>query len=183
MADAFKKVKAGDKFHFPARFYNALVDVAGAQLAREHDQPGPPPPRRKPSGLVLVRNSSGADVGQFGILGIEGVAITPHDNEAEFITQPVLDCGLPSTSTNRHRFVVTAEPIADDALGLAYISGVCVCHVAIGDAAHKFADIEHQETGYLASGTRGAAQILWSDSAPSSTAVKRRLTLRLVTAR
>ena len=168
MAAPARRVQPGEPLAIPAAVWNDLVAMLRERGREGTLRPGPAPGGRG-GGLVLVRNSSGQDVGWFGILGVDGVVYTPEDNEAGFLGQPVLD-GKKPTEDHRGRFVVVLEPIAAGAVGRAIAQGLTPVRVQVaeGEEDLEFADVctdEGEECLYLVMAGQGAAQVLWLDAA------------------
>ena len=161
MAAPARRAQPGEPLAIPAAVWNDLVT-----MLRERGWEGTLRPGGKSTdrdGLVLVRNSSGQDVDWFGVLAIDGVVYTPEDDESGFLGQPVLD-GKKPTEDHRGRFVILLEPIAAGAIGRALVQGLVPVKVDVADEDHEFADVADGECGHLASGTTGAAQILWKQA-------------------
>lgn len=157
-----RHVKRGDPLRIPANDYNAMIDAARAHrndqvVGRVFDG------RIGEPDIVLVRNETGSDIGQFDVLAISGVVFDPSDPEAlhQFKIQFVLSGSVPSTS-RKGQFVIASEPIPAGKIGRAYASGVCPVLVN-SDGNSKSADVADGQTGYLQGGS-GAAQILWRDN-------------------
>jgi len=68
MTDHLKKVQSGDALKIPASTFNTFVDSARDYLQRRQSQSGRATPSARKSGIVLVKNNSGSDVGSFAIL-------------------------------------------------------------------------------------------------------------------
>ncbi len=172
MGDDLKKVHPGDPLAgLPAGAYNAFVDAARAHQARQGDEgAGTPAPPRE-SGVVLVKNNSGADVARYGVLGIDGVLISPTDNEGEFCERPCLEGITPATAAHRGHFVILAEPIPKDKLGRAWLTGHCVARIWMRQAVtlHPYADVKDGDSGHLESAEEGRAEILWVESGGGAT--------------
>ncbi len=90
MGDTLKKVRPGDALVIPAATFNTFVDTANDFLRRQHlqGQAGTPEPRQ--SGIVLVKNNSGADRARFDVLGVDSPVISPADNLDAFVNQVAL---------------------------------------------------------------------------------------------
>ena len=83
-----RKVQPGEPLKIPAAAYNAFVDAANstkAAMLRNGQDAG-----NLGAGTVLVRNATGADLGRFSIVGIDGPVISPTDNLTEFQNRIVL---------------------------------------------------------------------------------------------
>jgi hypothetical protein len=160
MAGPLNKVHKGDRLEIHASTFNTLVDVALDHQRRKHDTARQAATNVLPSGIVLVRNDSGADRARFDVLGIPGPVLTPTDNIESFKNRVVVVGDVPGASDSG-RFVILAEPIADGSFGRAYIDGVCPARVEMDDESHGFADVTDGETATLFSTAIGTAQLLW----------------------
>ena len=163
MGDPLKKVQSGQPLAIPASTFNSMIDAARAHRssARQSGGKQTEPLRGQ---LVTVKNSSGADVGRFGVLGIDDVVFSSTDNLAEFQNNWALDCSEPATADHLGRFVVLAEPLASGRIGKAYVSGVCAVKIDVQDEDHTCADVNDGQAGSLQSGLVGAAAILWKEA-------------------
>jgi hypothetical protein len=158
MGDTFKKVRDGEKLRIPARTYNAMIDAAQDYINRRNnintDSKG------LSDNVVYVKNETGSAVDSLKILGIGGVAMYPSAH------QPVVFRGAVPLIENHSngRFVITAEPIASNAIGRAYATGCVPVKVYIHDQTHSFADILDNDKTRLKSTVSGPTTILWKDS-------------------
>lgn len=163
MGDALKKVTAGEPLRIPAQAYNAFVDAA-VDLRRRQQRPARDPMRAmRQTGIVLVRNDSGDDLPRFGVLGVDGPLIEPEANEDEFAARVAISGVTPTLPDHRGRFVIALEPIADGALGLACINGICQAKVLVeaGKDAPTAAEVDAGETTHLVPRVDGSAVVLW----------------------
>ncbi len=120
-----------------------------------------------PEGVVYIKNSSPADVGRFGVLGVSGIVFTPADNLAQFQRRPILTGTTPATANHSGKFVITLEPIAKDAVGRALIWGVIQVQVNMASTSDGFADVKNTDATQLqSSGTAsgGGAQMMYVES-------------------
>jgi|GEM_PF-2360075 len=124
---------------------------------------------RQPIITIFVQNNSGEDRKRFEVLGIDGILYGPDDNKTEFQNNPSLTGVTPVETEHFGNFVICAEPIADGAVGRAWIIGVCSVQIDIQNVADGFADVEDNEPGQLKSGQQGAAQILWTENDENGT--------------
>jgi len=70
------KVKSGDPLSIPAAAYNSFIDAAIDLKNRQNNTDAGIQPQFRQSGIVLVRNQSGADRDQSDILGVNIPLIT-----------------------------------------------------------------------------------------------------------
>jgi len=165
MADIFKKVKNGDKLRIPAATYNAMIDAAQDYVKRQANittKPG----NELAANMVYIKNGSGIAVGRFNILGISGSAIPVNIDNAN---QVVLTGVKPTWPEHSYgRFVVTAEPIDNDKIGRAYMSGVVPVKINLpnpdNDKYNGFAEIYHNDVTRLKTSlSPGPATVMFLD--------------------
>jgi len=135
MGDAMKYVSAGQPLKISAQTFNTLIDTAKAFKRLERNiQVGSAGAIVGPN-LVLVRNDSGGSVGRYEAMGISGVVYAADTLDG--FEEIVLTVVTP-TADHKGQFVVTAEPIADGAVGLAYAAGVCQVMLDVSDEQTPF---------------------------------------------
>lgn len=111
--------------------------------------------------LVVIQNTTGADIDAGGILGISGIVNTAAVNLKLFKRVLVFTGVSPNSATHSGRFVVLQRRIRKTKFGPAYIRGVCPAQVNIANIADGFADVTTSDTAKLASGSSGSAQLLY----------------------
>lgn len=158
MPESLRKIKPGDPLRVPATAINTIIDLKTAMNQR-FGSLGLPPFASSPTN-ILVKNTSGADVARFGILGIDSILFLPNDNLTTFHNQPCLTCIEP-TVLHTGKFVVLLEPIRDNEIGLAAIAGVTAVQVARGNIVDEWADVTDGDATILTSGPIGTAKILY----------------------
>jgi len=164
MGDTMKKVKSGDPLVIPSQTFNSFIDAAQAHKARQQSSSQTDRQAFRQSGIVLVKNASGADRQRFDVLGVDAPIITPTDNEDAFKNKVLLSGSTPTESDHLGRFVILLVPLADGKVGMACASGVCAVHVDVQHEDHRFADIRDAEASSLQSRESGAATILWKET-------------------
>ena len=139
--DPFKKVQHGESFAVDATAQNAML--AAGQAFKPPGQGGPPVLTDKTNNLVKVKNSSGGDIGRFSVLSVSGVLFSPTDNLQEFQNNFAFDGVTPTFPGSLGRFVVTQEPLKEDAIGLAVVSGLTPVQIQVdeGEEAYNYADV------------------------------------------
>jgi len=172
MATTLNKVRSGDPLVIPAATFNAFVDAARDHQERQRSATKDGLPDWRQTGIVLVRNDSGADRERFDVLGVSGPVITPTDN-ADAFKERVAIKGVTPTTSHAGRFVVLLEPLKADAFGRGCVDGVCVARVKMNDEGHVFAEAKDGQADKLESGAAGSACLLWvqppSDRDPDPT--------------
>ena len=167
MGDSFKKVQSGQALRIPAEAFNAFVDAARDYRGRQQTRETEGQPKLRQSGIIRVKNGSGADRNWFEILGIDRSVFTPSDNLETFQNEVVLVGVTPDGEDHAGRFCVLLEPLAANAIGLAVISGVCPDRVHINEASDSFAEVQDNDVTQLKTGGSGSATILWKESGTS----------------
>jgi len=157
------KVQSRDPLKIPAATFNTFVDSARDYLQRQQGTGGKATQTFRQTGIVLVKNNSGADRGRFAALGIDASVFTPTESIDSFKNTVAVKCVTPAAG-HTGSFVVLLEPIIDGEIGRAVVSGVTPVKVDVADEAHAYADIAVGQAGYLASGESGSALILWKET-------------------
>lgn len=155
-----RKVKPGDPVRIPAETWNTFIDVADAWRRQQHQIRRTPQSDVPQTGIVLVRNTSGAARPRFGVLGVAGPILDPEDNLAGFQERATVR-GVVPTADHVGRFVVLLEPLADGAIGRACVDGICIARVEVASANDRLADCAAGQTDKLVSNAAGTARLLW----------------------
>jgi len=154
--DHLKKAQSGQPLRIPAQTFNSFIDAARDFQLRQQSQTTDSSRSFRQTGIVLVRNDSGADRERFQVLGIDGPAISPDDNLEEFQNRAVLKGKTPKHDDHLGRFVVLLEPVRSNQIGLAYCDGVCPARIDVEDEDHEFADIKDDDATALESRDDGS---------------------------
>lgn len=142
-----------------ARAYNRAQDAADIVLGdRPNAMPGSPPGMDLAANVVLIKNISGYDVPQFGVLGISGAEISP----AQSLGRIVLNGTTPLTEVHSDRFVVLLEPCRDGDIARAAAGGCFPVRVLVTSADHKFANVKNNDRSQLQSASCGVLQMLYA---------------------
>jgi len=160
MPGLMRKVKRGDPLVIPAATFNAFIDAARDFQERQRSAEQDRYRELRQTGIVLIRNESGADRARCEVLGISGTIVKPSDNADAFKERVALK-GVSPGSEHVGRFAVLLEPLAQDAIGRACVDGVCAVKVEVVDEAHVFAEVSPGDPAKLRSGTAGSAALLW----------------------
>ncbi|MCP4594496.1 MAG: hypothetical protein GY842_27510, partial [bacterium] len=155
-----KRAQRGAPLVIPAETFNAFVDVALDHQRRQRGV-GRTGQREQPqTGIILIRNESGAARARFDVLGIAGPIIKPSDNADAFKERVALR-GVTPAAEHAGRFVVLTEPLATGAIGRAYADGICPVRVEMVDENLGFAEVEAGTVDTLQSASGGSAGLLW----------------------
>lgn len=164
MADPLKKVQSGQKLRIPAATYNAFIDTARDLRQRQQRRDQEPQAEHRDTGIVLIKNGSGADRKRFEILGVSDALIKPTDNVEQFKNKVALVGVTPLQADHAGRFVILIEPVPTNALGLAVAAGTSPVQIDVAAEADAFADVKDNDAAKLQSSGSGAAAILWKES-------------------
>jgi hypothetical protein len=161
MADVYRRVSPGDPVAISATAWNGLLDLLPHR--GEGAPSACPAVPGRPAGVVLVKNTTGADRGLFEIVGLTTPLYDPADNLDEFrfrfaFTGYAPDADYPDI------FAILQEPVKDAEIGRALVLGVTPVKVDLSDAGHGYAKIEDGTYAHLVSATSGPAQILWKEA-------------------
>ena len=163
MGDHFRKVQSGSPLVIPAPAYNAFIDTAKDHQARQNSLGQTATPAFQSSGVVLVRNDSGVDCGQYDILAVDGIVIGPEDNERSFLNQPCI-VGKKPDRDEHTAFVVLQVPLRVGKIGPAMISGITPVMIWPPDNDCTYVDMKHDTTSYLVNGGHGSAEIIYREN-------------------
>lgn len=156
--DVLSKVKAGDKLKIPAAAWNACIDAA-ADFRRRQMSRGAGSAERGSLPSILVRNDTGSNLAQFSVVKLNGVVITEATSHEQFASVPVFKVIAP---TDDGCFVaVTQEPIRQDGIGRAMVSGITPVQVAM-TSGHTRAGATTVTTK-LTSGVTGRCEIVYAE--------------------
>lgn len=155
-----RPVKPGEALRIPAATYNEFVAAARYFRDRQQDQRGMPPSGGEDSGIVLVRNESGAARARFEVLGLQAPIILPADSLENFKNRPAFVGRLP-IAADVGAFVVLQEPLDVDAIGRGKIAGVTPVQLENADSDSLFADAKAGSAAVLTPTGSGSARIIW----------------------
>lgn len=162
MGEPLKHVVAGETLVIRASTWNTLIDSAKDYQRRVHNGGANKPTQDSDPDIILVKNISGSDVDRFAVLGISTILFSPTDNLDGFKNNFCLSCTTPTTASHTGRFVITAEPIPNGKIGLAYASGVCPVQLLTG--VGNFADVVNSDRTQLGVSPSGSAQVLYREA-------------------
>jgi hypothetical protein len=168
MSQTLNKVNSGDPLRIPATAYNAFVEAALAHRQSQQNITGgsKTPLPSNALNLVKVKNDSGTDVPQYGILGIGGSVFDPATAALDqWKTELVLSGVAVSNSAHAGgRFVICAQHIKTGMIGLAWAGGVCPVSINVISESHSFATVDETAPNALKSALSGPCFILWKQT-------------------
>lgn len=135
MGDAFKKVQAGQRIAILADAFNGFVDAA--QAVREHKQFGTEASQFfRQTGIIKVKNQSGADRERFDILGASIPIILPNENLQEFKNRVKL-AGVVPTTDHLGEFLILLEPLKAVVIGRGIVAGVSLARLLVNPVGQR----------------------------------------------
>lgn len=161
--DKYRRAQAGSPLQISAAAWNACLEVAGAYRRGELVTRGNGIQQFRQADIVLVQNVSGNDVSRFGVLGLDGVIVTAANNLDNFQQQVAIRGTTPTVADHTGKFAVCLDPIANNAIGRAWIAGVCQVTVDIASTHHTHADVKDSDRTKLRSSQSGTARILYRE--------------------
>ncbi len=172
-----KHVQSGQPLRIPAGDWNATIDATRAFYERQTNVASNKPAGLggQSTGIVYVKNTSGADQDRFAVLGIDTPIILPDESsgghEEEFKRQVALSCVVPIVPTHSGRFVILTEPLADGAIGRAYIDGVCVVRLRVPNNLNTGMQaniVDGDSTVLELKAGNSGAQVIWREEVTTS---------------
>ena len=165
--DPLKKVQAGERLEITAEAWNAFLDAVRWVRQQQHSRDQEAGAEFRQTGIVKVRNQSGADRERFDILGVADPIIQPADNAQEFKNRVALE-GVVPTMEHRGRFLILLEPLKAGAIGRGIIAGVTLARLLVTSQLYEFAQVIPGNTHALENVPAGSARVLWIESSGSS---------------
>jgi len=162
--DPLRKVVPGQPRDISAATWNLLIDAARSQRDREQSRPGAAVDLAGDRTVALVRNGTANAVERFGVLALDGPIIGPDDALDQFESRVAFEGVTPDGATPAGRFVVCLEPIPEDGIGRAVLSGVAICKLDVPGAVGEYAEAMPGNTESLSTGDTGTARVLWAES-------------------
>jgi hypothetical protein len=159
-SNPYRTVNPGDRLRIPAKTWNQLVGVAKDQAYGGDAGLGAHGAAAR--SLVLVRNSSGADVDRFGVLAVGDALIDPAASAPGFLERVAVD-GESVTSANAGSFVVATEPIRNGAVGRAAIVGAMPLKLTINSESDQYAAAVPGASVLHTAGA-GGARVIWKEA-------------------
>ncbi len=174
MSDPYTPVIPGTQRQAPsARTFNGLLRAGQANSRNQGKlDTGPGGAFGEPSLVCLVQNKTGADLPAFSVLVQAAAIINPATVPYEAQAQPAFTGVAVSVVTAP--FVITTEPLGNNAIGQAVVSGLALVDVNITDLAHTRAVPTAAVTNQLASAASGGVVLWWT---PGATGVQKCLVL------
>lgn len=152
----YRRVSAGDPLQIPAATWNQLVDG----LAKTTGSSAAASRSFRNSVTCLVLNTTGADLPQFGVVGLSDPIFLPSDDEDEFLRQIVLTGVLAAGGNFDLKWGLTTAPILSGEIGEVVVQGLCYAKLDTADAETAGPDNDGT-VATLTSADCGLARVLW----------------------
>ena len=163
--DPFRRVQPGQPLQIPAAAYNAFLDASAAYQRNQQTGVRSGSAELRSSTLIRVRNTSGRDLKQFEVLGIEAPIFDPQDSLDSFRREVTFRGVVPDEQEHSGRFVVLQEPIRNDGVGLAVAVGLTIArlHDPAEGPEGFYADVRQDIVTSVRRRTKTIAPIVWAD--------------------
>lgn len=156
-----QKVTSGQPLKIRAETFNSMIDAANyVKNIRTGNSVNF---QKTNSGLILIRNDSGADVAIRRVLGLGDTVADPTAAEDQFCEYIAFEGDLPDIDLHVGKWALLLDPIADGEYGRAAVSGEHQVKINVTDANHTHVEIGDGTT-LLQSGYTGSGKILWKES-------------------
>lgn len=163
MGDKYRKVLRGEKLQISADVWNTLLDVAEDRGAKRHNQDSESAPLLRNTGLIKIRNQSGAPLNRFAVVTTTAPIITPVSNAAEFKRQVAMNANLPASGAGAS-FAISLVPLRAGAIGPAVVAGVVPVRLRVDTVLYSCAEPIVGDAAALRSVPHGPARVLWAES-------------------
>ena len=146
-----------------ASVVNNVLDSADAYLRSQLGKPAEGSGLAMPTDLVKVKNLTGADRAEGDVVQLGNLLLTsdPSNRHPWFQGNAV---AAPADS----KFAILRQPLAQNAIGFAQVSGICLARVNVAATTDLFAS-PVASSSTLSSGASGPVELL---NVPSGTGVK-----------
>ncbi len=161
--DDFRRRRSGDPPPRTTTWYNGVSDLYNwwqkqkLNIGTEDGLPFPDP------GLVLIKNASGSNLAQFGVLGIDAPLVDQATNDNTFRDRVVLSGSTPGTG-HSGKLAIAAVPIPNGKIGPAVVMGAVQVKINILTSGDGYADVSAGSIDHLESRAGTGSKILWAAS-------------------
>ena len=123
------------------------------------------------AGLIDVRNDTNQAVGEFAILGLDGVVFSPTANLSGFKSGSIFKGVSPTVADHDGNFCITDAPIAANSIGKARVAGVMPAQISVTNttAWYEYADVTNSNTAVLTLLPAGKARVVYKESSNTGT--------------
>ncbi|MFN9721233.1 MAG: hypothetical protein ACK58L_21255, partial [Planctomycetota bacterium] len=163
--DPFRRVQPGQPLQIPAAAYNAFLDASAAYQRNQQTGVRSGSAELRSSTLIRVRNTSGRDLKQFEVLGIEAPIFDPQESLDAFRREVTFRGVVPDEQEHSGRFVVLQEPVRNNGVGLAVAVGLTIARLYDPEDGPEgfYADVRQNIVTSVRRRTKTIAPIVWAD--------------------
>ena len=161
-----QRKRAGQRLSLAASDWNDAMQAAEMILGGKMNRRDNTLSVRRGNQDVLVKNTTGATLPQFSIVGLAAVNPTPAII-TEFLQQNHVFNGVTiAVPDHLGKWAITQEPLVANAVGTARTAGIAIAKVVGANESMygDFCEILNGDSVKLERNANGSAQILWKDS-------------------
>lgn len=153
-----RKVSAGEPLAISATTWNQLVGIVSrSQGSGQNGTRG-----FRQSVTCIIRNDTGGDLPQYGIVGL-GDPVIPYDaTGSDFFDSIVLKGVLAAGGDYDLKWGVTLSPIAAGEFGAVVVQGLT--YAKLDSASEQAGPTEEGDVDFLTEADCGLARVLWRDA-------------------
>ena len=155
----FRRVSPGEPLEIAATTWNQLAEG----LQQGPGNGAVPGKSFRASVTVSVRNDTGADLPQFGVVGLGDLLIDPDDGEGEFLNSIVFAGVLAAGGDYDLKWGLTLAPIEAGKIGTIVVQGLCYAKLDTEDATEA-GPASDGDVEALTSVSCGLARVLWREA-------------------
>lgn len=163
MGDPYKKVLPGQRLQFPAEAFNAFLEAARDVRGRRHNHGGRSGEEFRQTGIVTVRNQTGASQPRFAIVALRAPIIVPTAKLREFKNRVSFNGVIPESPARCERFAVLLEPLKAGAIGRGVVAGVTIVRLEVIHENDSAAEPVAGVAGHLRGTPYGQTRVLWKE--------------------
>jgi hypothetical protein len=168
-----QKVQPGQRVRPRASDFNAFADAANSIQSQQFGQESASRPGGASTDIIYIKNTCGAARERFEILALGEPLFLPADAPDQFKNQVVFNGVTPVEGMRPGAFAVLLEPLADQAIGRAQVSGVTPALINCGNSTLPLTMVDMVPGAYVLAGRWPAspafgpyghgAEVLWRD--------------------
>lgn len=121
----------------------------------------PKPGRPYEPDEVVIRNDTGNDIPDLGVVRYGDYILSSDFEESTFRNSPVLEGLVPDDSG---KFGIVRGYLTEDSTGRIVVSGVTPARIEVSNEAHEYCSPTDGNVDRMESGDAGPAEILWKES-------------------
>lgn len=155
-----KHASVGDPLRIPATTWNQLLGTVEKtrQPGGEIDRGG------RQDTTCIIRNDTGADLPEYGIVGFAAPLVTPSDNLSDFKGQIAFSAIVATSGQYDLKWGVALGPIAKGAWGKAVVQGLTFAEINLPSTGPIQSAYPNPagDVNYLLPTSCGLARVIWN---------------------